>query len=705
MKLTRTTMLFSLACCLLMTQRQGYAMTTAPKAEPRPHELKIHGHTRIDPYYWLKDRENPEVLAYMEAENAFTESALKQTTDLQNKLFEEMKGRIAQDDSTAPYYYRGYFYYSRTEENKDYHIYCRKKASLDAQEEILLDANELAKDHAYFSIASLRVSPDGNILAYAVDTQGRRIATLHFLDLTKGTLIPITIPEVTGNFAWANDSRTILYTKQDPDTLRSHQVFRFSLDEPQKSHLIYEETDDTYAVYVSKTRSERFILINSDATLSSEVRYINANEPESTAQLFQARQRKLEYAIEDGGESFIVYTNHQAKNFQIMETSHQNTAIKNWKPIIKHDPNVYIEDVEVFQDYLVISEKSEGLTHYRIYDRRKKSTHHIKFEESAYLSHPYANRIFDSDTFLFTYESMTTPDSVYSYHIPSRKKSLLKQDEVIGDFKSENYQSKRIYATAKDGSKIPISLVYRQGLKKNGKNPTLLYGYGSYGLNIDPGFNSNRLSLLDRGFVFAIAHVRGSSLMGRPWYEGGKLMNKMNTFTDFIAVSEYLIQEKYTSSEQLFAMGGSAGGLLMGAVINLRPELFKGVVAAVPFVDVVTTMLDDSIPLTTGEYDEWGNPNNEKYYHYMLSYSPYDNVKAQAYPNLLVTTGFHDSQVQYWEPAKWVAKLRAKKTDQNLLLLKTNMEAGHSGSSGRFNYLKEVALDYAFILHLSGVKN
>jgi len=680
-------------------------MAEAPKAKVVPHEMTIHGHTRVDPYFWLRDRENKEVTDYLAAENSYTEQMMAATKPLQEKLFEEMKARIPKDDVTAPYYYRGYFYYTRTEGEKDYHIYCRKKGSLDSKEEIFLDVNELAKDQNYLNVAAARVSPDGNKLAYAIDTQGRRIYTIVFKDLVSGKTLKISIPDVTGNFVWANDNDTIFYTKQDPVTLRSNQVFRFSLNQPQLSQLIYEEKDETFGVHVSKTRTDRLLLMTSYSTLSTEVRFVSANNPDHSWKLFQERQKDVEYAIEDGMDRFFVYTNYQAKNFQIMESPLEQTAIKNWKTVVKHDPSVYLEDIEVFHEFFVVSEKNEGVTHYRVFDRKKKTAHHIKFNEDAYLSHPYVNRVYDTDTFVFTYESLTTPDSVYSYHVPTRRKSLLKQIEVQGSFRSENYKSKRIYATAADGVKIPISLVYRKGLKKTGKNPTLIYGYGSYGINIDPSFSSNRLSLLDRGFVFAIAHVRGSSLMGRQWYEDGKLLKKKNSFTDFITASEFLIHEKYTDSEHLFAMGGSAGGLLMGAVINMRPDLYKGVVASVAFVDVVTTMLDDSIPLTTGEYDEWGNPNDKKYYEYILTYSPYDNVKAQKYPNLLVTTGLHDSQVQYWEPAKWVAKLRATKTDKNLLLMKTNMEAGHSGTSGRFSYLREVTLDYAFVLYLAAIKN
>lgn len=684
---------------------QGYAMVEAPKAKVKPHEISIHGHTRIDPYYWLRERENPEVIQYLEAENRYTDQMMEPAKKLQEKLFEEMKARIPKDDSSAPYYYGGYFYYTRTEGEHDYPIYCRKKGSLDSKEEVILNVNELAKGTSYLSVSNVKVSPDGSKLAYAMDTQGRRIYTIVFKDLVSGKTLDTQITEVTGNFVWANDNDTLLYTGHDPVTLRSHQVYRFSLSQPDKREMIYEEKDDTFSVYVGKTITDRFLLISSYSTLSSEIRLVDADKPKSPWKLFQARQKDVEYSIVDGIDRFYIYTNYEAKNFQIMESPIDKTELKHWKPVIRHNPKVYLEDVEAFKDFLVVSEKAEGVTHYRIVDRKQNISHHIKFEESAYLSYPYVNRVYDTDSFVFTYESMTTPDSVYSYHVPTRRKTLIKQGQVLGDFKPENYKSTRIYATAKDGAKIPISLVHRKDLRKNGKNPTLLYGYGSYGITVDPGFNPNRLSLLDRGFVFAIAHIRGSSLLGRQWYEDGKLLHKKNTFTDFIAAAEYLIQEKYTSSEQLFAMGGSAGGLLMGAVINMKPELFKGVIASVPFVDVITTMLDDSIPLTTGEYDEWGNPNDKKYYDYILSYSPYDNVKAQNYPNLLVTTGFHDSQVQYWEPAKWVAKLRAMKTDNNLLLLKTNMEAGHSGASGRFSYLKEVALDYSFLLYLAGIKN
>jgi oligopeptidase B len=677
-------------------------MVDAPKAEKIPHQLTTHGEIRNDPYFWLNNREDPKVIKYLEDENAYTEAVMSSTEPLQKKLFEEMKGRIKKDDSSAPYYYRGSFYYTRTEGNQDYPIYCRKKGSLDAKEEIILDVNELAKGHNYFNVGGVRISPDGQTLAYAEDTAGRRIYTIKFRDISSQKTLPVAIPEVTGNLTWANDNKTIFYTKQDPVTLRSHEIYRFNLDEPEKSKLVYTETDETFSVYVSKTKTDRFIMATSHSTLSSDVRYLSADQPTEDWQLFQERLPKSEYFVEDGIDRFYIYTNDNATNFKVMQTDINKTERKHWETVVEHNPDVYLEDLEVFKNFLVLSEKEAGLNRFRIIDREKDNSHYIQFDETTYLADPYINKVYDTDTFLYSYESLTTPDSVYAYHITHKKSSLIKQEEILGGFDAEHYESKRVFAEAQDGTKIPMSLVYRKGLKLNGKNPTLIYGYGSYGITVDPSFSPHRLSLLDRGFVFAIAHIRGGAMLGRQWYEDGKLLNKKNTFADFIACSEYLIDQKYTNRQHLYAMGGSAGGMLMGAIVNMRPELYNGVIAAVPFVDIVTTMLDDSIPLTTSEYDEWGNPNDKKFYEYMLSYSPYDNVRKQDYPNILITTGLHDSQVQYWEPAKWVAKLRDMKTDSNLLLLKTNMDAGHSGASGRFTHLKEIALDYAFLLKLEG---
>lgn len=688
----------------MVLNQKGFADVDTPQAKKIPKTLETLGHKRVDPYFWLNQRDDSTVLAYLEAENNYTEEVLAPTKELQKNLFQELKARIEKDDSSAPYYYRGYFYYSKILKNSNYPIYCRKKGSMDAKEEVMLDMNQLAEGRDYYAISSLKVDVSGQLLAFAEDDVGRRIYNLKFKDLKTGKVLPYQIKDMAGNFVWANDSETVLYANQHPETLRSYQIYRYRFGDKEPT-LVYEEKDEQFSVYVTKSKTDRYIFIESHSSTSSEIRYVDADQPESKLTVFSPRQKDLEYDLEDGGDSFLVHTNYNAKNFQIMEAPKQPTEPKKWQVVVPHNPKVYLESFDAFKEFIVLEEKQDGQNRLRIFHRKSKQEEYIPFKETAYLAQLYANRVFDTDTIMYSYESLTTPESIYSYHVNTKKTSLVKQETVLGDFNPDHYESKRIYATAKDGKKIPLSIVYKKGLKLNGKNPTLIYGYGSYGITVDPRFSPNRLSLLNRGFVFAIAHIRGGSMLGRPWYEDGKMLNKINTFTDFIAATEYLIKEKYSSPEKMYAMGGSAGGLLMGAIINMRPDLYKGIIAAVPFVDVVTTMLDDSIPLTTGEYEEWGNPNQKRYYEYMLSYSPYDNVKKQAYPNILVTTGYHDSQVQYWEPAKWVAKLRDYKTNDNLVLLKTNMKAGHSGASGRFDYLEEIALDYAFLLYLEGIKS
>ncbi len=696
----------SIALLLTVTlaKQEGFADVEKPQAKKIPKELKIHNHTRIDPYFWMNQRDDPQVLAYLEAENRYTEAKLATTETLQKNLFKELKARIEKDDSSAPYYDRGYFYYSKTLKASNYPIYCRKKGSLDAKEEILIDMNQLADSKEYYAISSLKVDISGNLLAYAEDDVGRRIYDLRFKDLKSGKILPHQIKNMTGNFVWANDSQTIFFAKQDPETLRSYQIYRYSLG-AKAPILVYQEDDEQFSTYVSKSKTDRYIFISSHSSTSSEIRYIDADQPDSQAIIFSPRQKDLEYDLSDGGSDFVIHTNYQAKNFQIMSAPKRPTPPKKWLSVVAHDPEIYLESYDVFKDFIVLEEKKDGQNRLRIFDRKSKKADYIPFKETAYLAELYVNRVFDTDTILYSYESLTTPETIYSYHVTTKKMNVVKQETVLGGFNPDNYQSKRIFAKAPDGKLIPISLVHKKGLALDGKNPTLVYGYGSYGITVDPRFSPSRLSLLNRGFVFAIAHIRGSSMLGRPWYEDGKMLNKKNTFTDFIAATEHLIKQKYTNPKKLYAMGGSAGGLLMGAVINMRPDLYHGVIAAVPFVDVVTTMLDDSIPLTTGEYEEWGNPNEKPYYEYMLSYSPYDNVDKKDYPNILVTTGYHDSQVQYWEPAKWIAKLRDSQKNDSLVLLKVNMSAGHSGASGRFDYLEELALDYAFLLHLEGIKS
>lgn len=677
----------------------------APKAQILPHALVQHGHTRTDNYYWLRERDNPDTIAYLEAENAYTKKELAHIEGLENKLFEEIKGRIKETDMSVPYKKDDYYYYTRFEEGKEYPIHARKRDSLNNPELLMLNVNTLAEGHEFFSVGGRAISFGQDLLAYAVDNQGRRIYTIHFKNLATGELLEDVIPDVTGNMTWANDDQTLFYSKQDPETLRSFRIFRHILGtDPTKDELIYEETDATFSTYIFKTKSRKFLMIASSQTLSDEYRYLDADDPMGEFSIFLPRARDHEYSLEHFEDRFFIYTNDQAKNFRLMATPVNQTAKENWQEVIPHRTDVLLENFEIFKDHLVLEERHEGLIRIRIIPWNGAEEHYLVFDEPAYLAHVSINPEFNTPVLRYGYTSMTTPGSVYDYDMMTRERTLLKQEEVLGDFDSAQYETRRLHAVAKDGVKVPISLVYRKGLDPNGQSPLLLYGYGSYGHSLDASFGSARLSLLDRGFVFAIAHIRGGEEMGRQWYDDGKLLKKSNTFTDFITCGEHLIEQRYTSHDRMFAMGGSAGGLLMGAVINLRPDLFKGAVAQVPFVDVVTTMLDPTIPLTTGEYDEWGNPNDKQYYDYMLSYSPYDNVEAKDYPHLLITTGLHDSQVQYWEPAKWVAKLRSTKTDNNRLVLKTNMEAGHGGASGRFKRYREVALDYAFILDLAGIR-
>ena len=678
----------------------------APKAKKVPHELSNHGDTRIDNYYWLREKENPEVIKYLDDENAYLDAQMADTKEFQDSLYSEIVGRIKQTDISVPYKYEGYWYYTRYEEGKEYPIYSRKKESMEGNEEIMLNVNEMAEGHKYYQVAGTSVSPDNKLVAFGVDTVSRRMYILYFKNLETGEMLSDVIPQFSGSVAWGNDNKTIFYARKDEETLRPYQIFRHVLGtDPSKDKLIFEEKDETYACGVYKTKSKKFIIIGSGAKMSTEYQILDANAPSGNFKIFQPREKNLEYDVNHYGDKFYVVTNLDAKNFRLMETSLDKTTKENWSEVIPHRENVLLEGIDIFKDYMVVSERKEGLTNLRIINWNNKSDeHYLNFGEEAYLAYTSVNPEFDSEILRYGYTSLTTPNSVFDYDMKSREKKLLKQEEVIGDFNSEDYETKRLYATAGDGTKIPISMVYKKGLKLDGKSPMFLYGYGSYGITIDPTFSSVRLSLLNRGFVFAIAHIRGEQIYGRQWYEDGKLLKKMNTFTDFNDCARFLISEKYTSPEHMYAEGGSAGGLLMGAIINMAPELYHGVIAAVPFVDVVTTMLDESIPLTTGEYDEWGDPRIKEYYDYMKSYSPYDNVKAQAYPNLMVTTGLHDSQVQYWEPAKWVAKLRDMKTDKNLLVMYCNMETGHSGASGRFQRHKDTAREYAFIFKLEGIK-
>ena len=682
--------------------------TKTPVAEKIEKRLEKHGDVRIDNYFWLNDKENTAVIDYLKRENEYNDTMTAHTKNLQKNLFEEMKGRIKEDDASVPYKLNGYWYITRYETGKDYPIYSRKKDNLDAPEEILFDCNKEAEGHSYFRMVGLSVSPDNSLIAFGVDTVSRRKYTIRIKNLITGEIYPEVIETTTGGSTWASDSKTLFYTKKDEETLRSDKIYRHILGTKVSDDVeVFNETDDTFNTFVYKTKSKKYIVIGSGSTLTSEYRILRADDPTGEFKIFQPRVRGLEYGIAHYNDSFYVLTNaDNAKNFKLMKVSEERTFKENWKELIPHRSDVLLEDVDIFKDYLVISERSEGLNRIHIKKWDGSSDYYLPFDNETYTAYASTNLDFNTNILRYSYNSLTTPNSVIDFNMDTKEKDVKKEQEVLGGkFDKNNYASERVWATAEDGTKVPISLVYKKGVKKNGKNPLLQYAYGSYGATIDPYFSTARLSLLDRGFIYAIAHVRGGEYLGRSWYEDGKLFKKKNTFTDFIDCSKFLINEGYTSPEHLYAMGGSAGGLLIGVVVNMAPELYNGTIAAVPFVDVVTTMLDDSIPLTTGEYDEWGNPNEKEYYEYMKSYSPYDNVVAQNYPNMLVTTGLHDSQVQYWEPAKWVAKIRELKTGNNLLLLHTNMEAGHGGASGRFEALKEVAEEYAFLLDLEGIKN
>ena len=669
-----------------------------------PMRLEKHGHVRVDDYYWLRERENPEVIQYLNEENEHAAKEMAQTRDFEERLFEEIKGRFKQTDMSVPYRRDDYFYYTRYEQGKEYPIYARKRGALDQPEEIMLDANALAEGHDFFSIGGSAVSSAQDMLAYAVDTQGRRIHTAYLKSLDTGAQLPDVLSNVTENLTWANDNKTLFYAKQDETTLRQYQIYRHVVGtDPADDQLVYQEDDETFVAYIFKTKSKKFLMIVSAHTNSQEYRYLDADQPLGEFKIFLPREREHEYHIDHIEDRFIIRTNNQAKNFRLMSTPVDQPGREHWREIIAHRDDVYLGDFELFRHHMVLEERARGLTQIRVLPWSGDASHYLEFDEPAYRANLNVNLEFDTTTVRFEYTSMKTPLSIYDYDMTTRQRSLLKQEEVLGGFDANNYVTERLHARALDGTDIPVSLLCRKGTVRDGGNSLLLYGYGSYGVSIDAAFSSPRLSLVDRGFIYAIAHIRGGQELGRQWYEDGKLLKKKNTFADFIAVGEFLIREKFTVPEKLFAMGRSAGGLLMGAVANMRPDLFKGIVAEVPFVDVVTTMLDSTIPLTTGEYDEWGDPGQKEFYDYMLSYSPYDNIERKAYPAMLITAGLHDSQVQYWEPAKWAAKLRELKTDSNRILLKTNMDAGHGGASGRFRRHRETAFSYAFLLDLAGI--
>jgi oligopeptidase B len=695
--------LITLVSCGSEQQKKEPSMQP-PVAKKVAKELIKHDHTRIDNYFWMNQRENPEVIAHLEAENAYTDEQLADTKGFQTSLYEEMRGRIKEDDSSVPYFENGYFYYSRNEEGKEYTIYCRKKDSLEGEEEILLNGNEMAEGHDYFSVGGLTVSDDNKMLAYGVDTVSRRLYTIYFKNLETGEISSEAIPSCSAGGAWAADNTTYFYTIKNEETLRTERIRRHKVGTQvsEDAEVFYEE-DDTYSTYVWRTKSKAYIFIASYQTLASEFRILDATTPDREFAIIQPREKNHEYDVSHYEDKFFIRTNLDAKNFKLVSTSVRTPGKENWKDVIPHRDETLFEGVEIFKDHMVLDERTSGLTTIRIINQKDKSEHFLDFGEAAYTAYVGQNAEFNTTALRFGYSSMTTPWSTFDYDMNSKEKTLMKEQPVLGGFNKDLYQTERIMAKATDGTEVPISIVYKKGMKKDGTNPTLLYAYGSYGATMDAYFSTSRLSLLDRGFVYAIAHIRGGQEMGRYWYEDGKLLKKKNTFTDFIDCGEFLIEQGYSAPDKLYAMGGSAGGLLMGAIINIKPEIWAGIVAAVPFVDVITTMLDESIPLTTSEYDEWGNPNEKEAYDYILSYSPYDNIEEKAYPNMLVTTGLHDSQVQYWEPAKWVAKLREMKTDDNVLLLHTNMEAGHGGASGRFEALRETAMEYAFLFKLEGI--
>lgn len=686
-----------------------------PDATKKPHEITVHGDTRVDSYYWMRltdkqksakefDSQTSEVVDYIAAENEYTQSSLNHTKKFQDKLFDEIVGRIKKDDVSVPYLDNGYYYYTRYEKGKEYAIRCRKKGSLNSPEEIILDVNKLAEGYDYFAVSGMNVSPDNEWLAFGVDTLSRRFYEVHFKNLKSGDILEQTIPNTTGGVAWASDNQTVFYTSKNKVTLLSEKIYRHKMGSDfRNDELVYTENDETYYIGVSRSKSGEYIIIYNSSTLVSDYHILRADNPDGKFKNFTPRGTAHEYSIDHYQNKFYIVTNWNAKNNSLMETVENATDISQWKEVIAHRDDVHLLGLEIFKDHLVINERKNGLRGLRIINQKTGDDSDIDFEEETYTARISVNEEFNTNILRYSYTSMVTPSTTYDYNMDTGEKTLMKQQEIVGGYDQKAYHSERLYATARDGKRIPISLVYRKDMKSDSPQSLLLYAYGSYGSTRDPGFGSSRLSILDRGFIYAIAHVRGSQIYGRQSYDDGKMLNKKNTFTDFIDAGIHLVNNGYTDSEQIFCEGGSAGGLLIGAVVNLAPELWRGAIAAVPFVDVVTTMLDPSIPLTSNEWDEWGDPRIKKYYDYMLSYSPYDQVRDSAYPNMLVTSGFFDSQVQYWEPLKYVAKLRDHWQGENKLYLHMNMDAGHGGKSGRFRRYREVALEYAFILDLVGI--
>jgi len=687
-----------------------------PIAEKQPYELTGHGDVRVDNYYWMRladeqklasepDEQTKKVLDYLGAENNYTREALKSTETLQETLYQEMVGRISQNDESVPYLSHGYYYYSRYEVGKEYPIYCRKKGDLSSKEQVILDVNQLAEGQEFYNVSGLKVSPDNKLLAFGEDTLSRRIYTIRILNLETGEFLKDEIPFAEAGVAWAADNQTLFYTAKNKVSLLSEEIKKHTLGtSTDTDKTVYKEEDPSYYIGCYQSKSGEYIIIWNSSTLSTDHHILKSDNPNGAFKQFTPREAVHEYSIEHFEDKFYVVTNWEATNFRLMEVGENDTDKSNWKEVLPHREDVLLSSIEVFKNFLVVEERKNGLNQLRVINQKSKEDYYIPMDEVAYKAGIDTNKDFETNTLRYYYSSLATPETVYDFDMVTKERQLRKQDEVVGGHDPSQYIVERIMVEARDGRSIPMSIIYKKGFKKDGSGPFLLYGYGSYGHTVDPGFSSSRLSLLDRGFAFGIAHIRGSQALGRSWYDDGKMFKKKNTFNDFVDCAQYVINADFTSSNRLFAMGGSAGGLLMGAVVNQAPELFRGVIAAVPFVDVLTTMSDPTIPLTTNEYDEWGNPDELESYEYMKSYSPYDNVKAQDYPNMLVMTGYFDSQVQYWEPAKWVAKLREFKTDDNLLLLNTNMEAGHGGASGRFRVYREIAMEYAFMLDLANIK-
>ncbi len=693
-------LVLSIACSRTSTRTE--VAVQPPVASRIPHETVLHGQKAVDDYYWLREKGSPAVTAYLTAENAYADAIMKPTQPLQETLYEEMLGRIKETDMGVPMLDHGYWYYTRTEQGKQYPIYCRKKGTLESPEEVTVDLNQLGQSEKYIGLGGYWVSPDSGLLAYSTDTTGFRVYTLYVKDLRKGQLLEERIPRVD-SVAWASDGKTLFYTVEN-DAKRSYRLYRHRLGAKPPDPLVYEEKDEMFELNVGRTRSDAYLLLASNSHTASEVRYLAAGNPDGAWQVVVPREKEHEYDVDHRGDLFYIRTNSGGRNFRLVTAPVSSPGKTHWKELVPHRENVMLEGIDLFQDQYVLFEREDGLPQLRITDFKTGSSHRVEFPEQVYSVFPGGNAEFKTSLFRFNYQSPVTPGSVYDYDVLTRQRKLLKQQEVLGGYDASRYQTERAFATASDGTRIPIALVYRKGFTRDGKAPLHLYAYGSYGMSMPDTFNSNAVSLLDRGVVLATAHIRGGGEMGKKWHEQGRMMSKMNTFTDFISCAEYLLAQGYGSKGLLAIEGGSAGGLLMGAVTNLRPDLFKVVVAHVPFVDVINTMLDESLPLTVGEFEEWGNPKIKEQYDCMIKYSPYDNVTRKAYPALLVKTSLNDSQVMYWEPAKYVAKLRAMKTDSNLLVFKINMDpAGHGGQSGRYNRLREVAFDYAFILWRLGV--